>query len=243
MDHVSAAKLLISCLDLTSLQDNDSSESITQFCKLTDDPLCNPAAICVYPQFIGDVKANINKSIRIATVINFPKGENDVDILKRDIPTAIKLGADELDVVFPYKALLDGEVESVRNYLHVARDICGSKILKVIIESGELKSYGNISLASQLCIEAKADFIKTSTGKTPVSATVEAANIILEAIKASGKKIGFKASGGIKTFSDAQSYLILAQSIMGTDWVSPKHFRIGASSLLKDLLKTIAQGY
>lgn len=243
MDNVSAAKLLISCLDLTSLHDNDTKESITEFCRLTDNPLCNPAAVCIYSQFVAEAKANLDKSVNVATVINFPKGDNNINILEREIPSAIKLGADELDVVLPYKTLLAGDVEQVRSYLRAARELCSKRVLKVIIESGELKSYSKIQQASQLCIEANVDFIKTSTGKTDVSATPEAANIILETIKSGGKKVGFKASGGIKTFSDAQSYMVLARSIMGTDWVSPKHFRIGASSVLNDLLKTIEQGY
>lgn len=242
MDNVTSAKLLLSCLDLTSLHDNDTKEGIKEFCSLACTPYGNPAAICVYPRFVNTVKENLRK-MPVATVINFPQGENDTDILKREIPSSLSSGADELDIVLPYKDLLKGRDDEVRQYLTCARKLCGKKVMKVIIESGELKSVNMIKKATELCIEAKADFVKTSTGKTEISATPEAANIILETIRGSGKNVGFKASGGIKTFMDAKQYLVLAQSIMDKGWVDANHFRIGASSLRDDLLQTIEQGY
>ena len=163
--------------------------------------------------------------------------------MEKEIASAVRLGADELDVVLPYRALLGGDIEFCTDYLTHAREACAKKTLKIIIETGELKTVDNIRQAAILCINAKADFIKTSTGKTPVSATPEAANIILETIFRYGKNTGFKASGGIKTFADAKKYLTLAQSIMGPAWPLPGCFRIGASSVLNDLLKTIKQGY
>ncbi len=243
MDNLTSAKILLSLLDLTSLNDNDNNDTITDFCRLTDTPYGFPAAICVYSQFIPVVKPLIDDKIKVATVINFPKGENDLAVLEREISSAIKLGTDELDVVMPYRELLKGQHENCMNYLTTARKLSGKKTLKIIIESGELGNINNIKQAAAMCIEAKADFIKTSTGKTPHSASPQAANAILEVIKNHKADVGFKASGGIKTFFDAKNYLTLAQSIMGTSWVSPKHLRIGASSLLKDLIKTIEQGY
>ncbi len=242
MDNVTAAKLLLNCLDLTSLHDNDTAKSIRDFSELAYTPYGNVAALCVYPRFITTVKEQ-HKDLKVATVINFPAGENDVEILNHEIPTAISLGADELDIVLPYKSLLSGDEMSVSEYLRQARKLCGKKIMKVIIESGELSSINMIKRATSLCIETEADFVKTSTGKTKKSATPEAANAIMETIKASGKKVGFKASGGIKTFADAKSYLVLASGINGSDWVRSENFRIGASSLLKDLLITIERGY
>ena len=243
MDDVSAAKILIASLDLTSLNTADTEETISALCQKAVTPYGNTAAVCIYPQFIPLVKNLIPAQTKVATVINFPAGLADLNLLEKEINTALKLGADELDVVLPYRTLLNGDVEFCTRYLAKARELCGKKTLKIIIESGELKTVANIKLASTLCIEARADFIKTSTGKTNVSATPEAANIILEAIKQSKKNIGFKASGGIKTLEDAKKYLTLAQSIMGTSWVNTSHFRIGASSVLDNLLATIKQGY
>jgi len=242
MDNVTAAKLMLSCLDLTSLHDGDTEATIKEFCKLADTPYGNPAALCVFSRFLPTAKKECS-DIKMATVINFPQGDNNINILEEEIPAAISRGADELDVVLPYRALLQGKIDEVKSYLKCARHLCGHKIMKLIIESGELVSIDKIIKATTLGIEAKVDFIKTSTGKTKVSATPEVANIILETIKASGKDVGFKASGGIKNFLDAKSYLVLAQSIMGINWVKPEHFRLGASSLLADLLKTIEEGY
>ena len=121
MDNVSCAKIMLSCLDLTSLHDNDSNSSIIDFCKLSDTPYGNPAALCIFPQFISVVKDHIQPNIKVATVINFPEGKNNIDILSKDIPSAIAVGADELDVVFPYKTFLSGDVESCFQYLKTAR--------------------------------------------------------------------------------------------------------------------------
>ena len=178
------------------------------------------------------------------TFINFPSGLADLHLLSKEISSAVSLGADELDVVLPYRTLLTGDKEFCAKYLAQARHDAGKKTLKIIIETGELKTIETIREASKLCLDAKADFIKTSTGKTDISATPEAANIILETIRQSGQThVGFKASGGIKTTEEAKKYLTLAQSIMGASWVTPAHFRIGASSVLTSLIETINRGY
>ena len=243
MDDVSAAKLLISSLDLTSLNTADTDETIRELCAKAVTPYGTVAAVCIYPQFIPLVKSILPSSIKIATVINFPSGLADLHLLEKEINSAVKLGADELDVVLPYRTLLTGDGEFCAKYLIKARETAGKKTLKIIIESGELKTVDKIKQASQLCIDAQADFIKTSTGKTDVSATPETANVILETIKQSGQNVGFKASGGIKTLNDAKKYLTLALSIMEPGWVNASHFRIGASSVLNNLLTTIKQGY
>ncbi len=244
MDDVSAAKILIACLDLTSLNTADTQESIAAFLPKAQTPYGNAAAVCLYQPFIPQAKQSLPNDIKVATVINFPAGLADIVLMQKEVSAAINLGADELDIVLPYRALLNGDEEFCLQYLRQAREACAKNTLKIIIESGELKTVETIKLAARLCIEAKVDFIKTSTGKTDISATPEAANIILEAIKQSGNKnIGFKASGGIKTLDDAKKYLTLAQSIMGPEWISPAHFRIGASSVLNNLLSTINQGY
>ena len=243
MDDVSAAKILISSLDLTSLNSTDTEDTIKTLCQKAITPYGNAAAICVYPQFIHYAKSILPKTIKIATVINFPSGIADIRLIEKEINFAIQFGADELDVVLPYRTFLNDDTEFCREYLLKAREACQTKTLKIIIESGELKTVEKIKQATLLCIETGADFVKTSTGKTDISATPEAANIILETISQSGKNVGFKASGGIKTLYDAKKYLSLSQSIMGSNWITPKHFRIGASSVLNNLISTITQGY
>lgn len=243
MDNVESAKTLIGLLDLTTLNDNDNNETVENLCKKATGKYGNTASVCIYPQFISYAKSVLPENFKIATVINFPKGLANNTILEREIISAVSYGADELDVVLPYRTFLDGDIDFCKEYLDIARETCQEKILKIIIETGELKDILAIKKATQLCIDAQADFVKTSTGKTDISATPEAANAILETIAQSGKPVGFKASGGIKTLYDAKAYLTLAQSIMGNDWVSPSTFRIGASSLLNDLIKTIEQGY
>ena len=243
MDNVESAKKLIGLLDLTTLNDNDTNETVANLCQKATGKYGNTASVCIYPKFISHAKSILPDNFKVATVVNFPDGIANNTLLEKEIITAISSGADELDVVLPYKSFLAGDIDFCKEYLDIARETCQKKVLKIIIETGELKDVLAIKKATQLCIDAKADFVKTSTGKTPVSATPEAANAILETIAQSGKHVGFKASGGIKTLYDAKAYLTLAQSIMGNDWVSPSTFRIGASSLLNDLIKTIEQGY
>ena len=193
--------------------------------------------------FIPVALAEAPKGVKIATVVNFPEGGNNIKAVEKEINKAIKLGADEIDAVLPYKDLLAGNVALCQDFLKMCRQATADKTLKIIIESGELKSTSMIKKAAQLCIDAKADFVKTSTGKTKISATPEAANAILEVIRANGGNVGFKASGGIKTTEDAKKYLTLANAIFDPAWVTPARFRIGASSVLNDLLKTLEQGY
>ena len=245
MDDVSAAKILIGCLDLTSLNDKDTENDIHNLCKKAITPYGNVAAICVHTKFIPQVLHEIsNSNIKIATVVNFPDGGTDFTKLTREISRATSLGADEIDAVFPYKNLINNDIATCEEFLRFAREATQNSTLKIINESGELKKTDLIIQASNLCIKHGVDFIKTSTGKTPTSATPEAANAILEVILEKGKnKVGIKASGGIKTIEDAKKYLTLSQSILGNEWASPKNFRIGASSLLDDLINVIKRGY
>ncbi len=243
MNNVSAAKRLIRSLDLTSLNVGDTKAAITELCRRAATPVGNTAAVCVYAPFVPTALKTAPQGVKIATVVNFPDGGYDLKTTEHEIKKALKAGADEIDAVLPYKNLLAGEEETCRTFLLMCRNACLSHTLKIIIESGELKSTSLIKKASQMVIDAGADFIKTSTGKTKVSATPEAANAILEVIKANDGKVGFKASGGIKTTEDAKKYLVLAEAILGAGWPAPDKFRIGASSVLADLLKTIEQGY
>ncbi len=245
MDDVTAAETLISCLDLTSLNNTDTSESIIDLCRKAQTPYGNVAAVCVYPQFVGIAKEHLRHTdIKVATVINFPDGSLDSEKTQSAITTAVVKGADEIDLVFPYKQFLEGQKNECGLFIKQIKEHLGKKILlKVILETGELIHAATIAEAAKLCIQNGADFIKTSTGKTKVSATPEAANIILETIASGRKNAGFKASGGIKTIDDAKKYLVLAVAVMGGKWVTPKNFRIGASSLLDNLIEVINRGY
>lgn len=244
MDDVTAARIMIRLLDLTSLNDNDTEYSIEELCRKARTPYGNTAAVCVYPKFVSLAKRLLSDSdIKVATVVNFPAGEYNLKNLKKEICTALEYGANEIDAVFPYRKFLENDIRSCTDFVKAAYELCDGKTLKIILETGEIKNALKISEATMLCIDNGADFIKTSTGKTKISATPEAANIILETIKNSGQSVGFKASGGIKTTSDAKQYLTLAETIMGYKWISPQNIRLGASSLLNSLIKTINQGF
>lgn len=244
MDDVTAAKVLINCLDLTSLGEHDTEYQIEDLCDRAETPFGHVAAVCIWPKFIPVARKKLKKSpVKIATVVNFPHGGADLQKLKNEIKTALKLGADEIDAVFPYHAFLDGDLNSCERFLETITETCGEATTKIILETGELSKATKIAQATQMCLDHGVGFIKTSTGKSPVSATPEAANIILETIAASRRKAGFKASGGIRTIDEAKKYLTLSQNIMGNRWIDPEHLRIGASSLLNNLLQVIKQGY
>lgn len=244
MDDVTDAKILISCLDLTSLGEHDTEYQIEDLCARAETPYGHVAAVCIWPQFVALAKKKLKKTpVKVATVVNFPHGGADFNKLRAEIKQALKFGADEIDAVFPYHDFLDGNLDTCERFMETIVDSCGEATTKIILETGELVQAAKIAAATQLCLNHGVGFIKTSTGKTPVSATPEAANIILETIASSRRKAGFKASGGIRTIEDAKKYLTLSQTIMGGNWISPEHLRIGASSLLDNLLQTIKQGY
>lgn len=208
MDDLTAAKIIIRCLDLTSLNDTDDDEVITDICRRAVTPYGNTAAVCIYQKFIPLALQLISQNIKIATVVNFPHGGTDFAKVEAEIAKAVKAGADEIDAVFPYRSFLDGDIQTCIDFVALARKNCGkNRPLKIILETGELKTTRNIKQAAQLCIEGGADFIKTSTGKSKISATPEAANAVLETILASKQKVGFKASGGIRTLEEAKKYL------------------------------------
>ena len=245
MDDVTAAETLIQCLDLTSLNDNDTTESIIELCRRAQTPYGNVAAVCVYPRFVNLAKEHLRHTdIKVATVINFPEGSLDLEKTQSSVTTAVINGADEIDLVFPYKEFLAGQKTECGIFIKKVKEHLGKKtLLKVILETGELSHTSVIAEATRLCIQNGADFIKTSTGKTKVSATPGAGNMILGTIASGRKNAGFKASGGIRTIDDAKKYLVLAVAVMGGKWLTPKNFRIGASSLLDNLIEVINRGY
>ena len=236
-----AARLALSLLDLTSLNDDDTDRGIESRCRRARTPAGTPAAVCVYPAFVTTAQRTLKAldlagKVRVATVTNFPHGGDDIMAVARESREAVAAGADEVDVVFPWRTLLAGDEETGRELVACCHQACGDATLKVILETGELKDPALIRRAAELAIEGGADFLKTSTGKVAVNATLEATEILLEAIKASGRDVGIKVAGGVRTTEDAQAYLALAERVMGTNWITPGHFRFGASDLFDDLL-------
>jgi len=243
-DKKDIAALSLSLIDLTSLTNIETNIDIITLCKQAKTPFGKTAAICIYPKYITVAKAQLAKQntpdINIATVTNFPHGNDCIDSAVNETLEAVKLGANEVDVVFPYRALIAGNTNIGFELVKACKRACGSNVLlKVIIESGELATPELIKHASEISINAGADFIKTSTGKVNINATPEAAKIMLEVIQQLNPNVGFKAAGGVKNVNDAEIYLNLAHKILGENWTNTAHFRFGASSLLNSLLITL----
>ena len=238
---IDIAKRALPLLDLTTLGENDTDADIKALCAKAVTPYGQVAAICVWPQFVALAKASLGASgVKVAGVANFPEGTTDIDRAIADTKEILTAGGDEVDVVFPYKSWIEGNRELGPWIISECKKICGDKArLKVILETGELKSPDLIHSASIAAIQSGPDFIKTSTGKTPVSATIDAARVMLGAIKDTGGTCGFKASGGIRDTKTAGDYITLADTIMGKGWMSPATFRFGASGLLDDLISVI----
>jgi deoxyribose-phosphate aldolase len=237
-DLQSSARITLACLDLTSLNNADTEADIATLCQRAQSPFGPVAAVCVWPRLAAFARAQLPATISVAAVANFPHGNADVDAAVRDTVQIVQAGAQEVDVVLPYKALMAGDDAAVTTLLTAVRQACPGLTLKVILETGELKTAELITRASQLALDAGADFLKTSTGKTPINATPEAARLMLSAIAGhpSAKYYaGFKASGGIRTVQDAIVYEALTQQLLGVKALVPKRFRIGASSLLNDI--------
>jgi deoxyribose-phosphate aldolase len=231
----------LALVDLTSLNDDDTEAGIAALCARAVTPAGAVAAVCVYPRFIATARQVLAGSpVGIATVVNFPGGAEAPDAVAAATAAAIAAGADEIDVVLPYQALLAGDEAAARAMLQACRDACDGAVMKVILETGALAEGSGgrdaIARASGIAIECGADFLKTSTGKVPAGASLEAAAIMLEAGLAAARPIGFKASGGVRTLRQAAGYLALADSIRGPDWATPATFRFGASGLLDALL-------
>ena len=245
-DMTTIARRALGLMDLTTLNDDDTDEKIVALCRQANSAAGQTAAICIYPRFVPLARKVLREQgtpgIRIATVTNFPHGNDDIDIAVAETRAAIAYGADEVDVVFPWRALKRGDHRLGASLVSACKKYCSEAnvLLKVIIESGELQDPALIRQASEIAIEAGADFIKTSTGKVAVNATPEAARIMLEVIRDKGvsASIGFKPAGGVRTTGDAADYLAMAAEILGDDWADARHFRFGASGLLSSLLKS-----
>ncbi|MEZ5924574.1 MAG: deoxyribose-phosphate aldolase [Hyphomicrobiaceae bacterium] len=225
-------------LDLTNLAGDCDSEAVGRLCGRAVTPYGKVAAVCLWPRFVEEAKRHLDGTgVKVATVANFPQGGDDVRAATGEVVSGYASGADEVDIVIPYRRLMSGDETAVHRLVAeaVARRPKGRR-LKAILETGELASPDLIAKASRIAIAEGADFIKTSTGKTKVSATYEAVKIMLGEIRVADRPVGIKPSGGIKTLQDAIAYYDLARNAMGIRWVKPATFRFGASGLLDDVL-------
>jgi len=241
-DRKALARRAIGLVDLTNLNDDCTPEAIDRLCADAETPFGPVAAVCVWPRFVTQAKALLaGTGIKIATVVNFPAGGEDTAAVIAETAAALADGADEIDLVMPYRAFAAGNHALAGDQIAAVKAaLTPGTHLKVILETGELKDPALIKAASDLALTAGADFLKTSTGKVAVNATLKAAAILMTAIRDKGVAVGFKAAGGIRTFEDARAYLALADGIMGPGWARPETFRFGASGLLSALVEASA---
>jgi deoxyribose-phosphate aldolase len=244
-------RLLFNCIDLTTLKTEDSEESVLQFTERVNDfeneypDLKNVAAICVYPNFAKIVSQSIEvESVNIACVSGgFPSSQTFTEVKVAETALTLADGATEIDIVIPVGKFLSGDYEGMCDEIEEIKSICGDRHLKVILETGALKSVDNIWKTSILAMYSGADFIKTSTGKQEPAATPEAAYVMCRAIKAyyeqTGRKVGFKPAGGINCVNDALVYYTIVKEVLGEEWLNNHLFRLGTSRLANLLLSEI----
>jgi deoxyribose-phosphate aldolase len=234
------ARRALACLDLTNLDEGCDEAAIAALCRRARTPHGDVAAVCIWPEFVALAKRELaNTPIRIATVVNFPDGDNPMEDARAEAREALGDGADEIDFVVPWRMIAWGHPEAVAASVRELKEICGPATLKAILETGELRDPGAIRRAADEALAGGADFLKTSTGKVKVNATPEAAEILLQAIRGSGRDAGLKPAGGVRTTADAAVYLDLCDRLMGEGWAVPARFRLGASGVLTALLATL----
>jgi deoxyribose-phosphate aldolase len=246
-------RLAVSMLDLTTLEGADTAGKVRQLCAKAVCPaptmpeIPSVAAICVYPSMVGIAReALAGTGVATASVATgFPAGQVSLEAKLRDTEDAVAAGADEIDMVISREAFLSGDDMRVMSEVARIKEACGDAHLKVILETAELGSYDHVRHASMLAMDAGADFIKTSTGKASAGATPGVCLVMLEAIRdhveRSGRIVGFKAAGGVSTSKAALHRLVIVKETLGDDWLTPDRFRIGASSVLNDLLMQYAK--
>jgi deoxyribose-phosphate aldolase len=246
-----ALDLAVRCMDLTTLEGSDTPGKVTALCakgirpKPGDSTIPSVAAICVYPARVADAVEHLRGSnVHVASVATaFPSGQSFLSIKVAETEEAVRAGAHEIDMVIDRGAFLSGDYQRVYDEIVATKEACGTAHLKVILETGELGTYDAVRRASILAMAAGADFIKTSTGKVQPAATLPVSLVMMEAIRdffrETGRPVGFKAAGGIRTSKQAIAYLVLLYETLGSDWMTPERFRLGASTLLNDVLMQI----
>jgi deoxyribose-phosphate aldolase len=230
------ARQALACLDLTSLNDADSPADIDALCQRAQTPQGPVAAVCVWPRFAAQARKALPQHIAVAAVANFPDGSTDVARAVADAKTIVDAGGNEVDVVICYRAL-----DLAPALLQAVRAACTGLRLKVILETGELEAAA-IDRACRIALDAGADFLKTSTGKAKINATLASGEQLLKAIAQDANardRVGFKPAGGIKTVADAAEYMALMEKHLGAAAVNPQRFRIGASGVLQDILAVL----
>ena len=233
-----SARLALACLDLTRLNDGDRDDDVIRLAERAAAAPGRVAALCVWPHLARAAVAHAPAGVAVAAVANFPAGGTDVDLAVRDTAQIAAAGAQEVDVVLPWRALAAGDDAAAAGLLRAVRRECNGLVLKVILESGELRAPALVDRAARLAIAEGADFLKTSTGKTPTGATPEAAQVMLAAIAAdaaAAPRVGFKASGGVRRVAEAARYAGLVAQALGPTALRPRRFRLGASALLEDI--------
>ncbi len=248
-----ALKMVLSMLDLTSLNANDTPYKIKQLCAKALRPhevmpeLPSTAAVCVYPNMVSIAKSElIDTKVKVASVAtSFPSGMTDRKFKIEETLYAVNEGADEIDMVISRGKFLAGDLQYIFNEIKEVKRACGKSHLKVILETGELDTFTNIRKASMLAMYAGADFIKTSTGKIQPAATLSVSLVMLEAIRdyylSEGRMVGMKPAGGIANSKLAIQYLVMLREVLGDAWITPEYFRFGASSLVNDILMQITK--
>jgi len=243
-----ALELAIRCCDLTTLEGQDTPGKVSALCSKavrpdpSDPNVPSVAAVCVYPNLVPTAAERLRGSgVKVASVATaFPSGQSPIDVKVRETEEVVAMGADEVDMVIDRGAFLSGRYAKVYDEIAQVKEACGGAHLKVILEVAELGTYDNVRRASLLAMAAGADFIKTSTGKLPGAATLPVQLVMLEAIRdvhaETGRKIGMKPAGGIRTSKNAIQYLVQVHETLGPDWLTPDLYRLGASSLLNDIL-------
>lgn len=246
-----ALRMAISMMDLTTLEGMDTPGKVIQMSSKavrpdpTDSSIPSVAAVCVYPAMVPYARQAVEGTgVKVASVATyFPSGQVDIGLKVEETRQVVEAGADEVDMVINRGAFLAGDYYRVFDEIVRVKEACGDAHLKVILETGELETLDNVRRASVLAMAAGADFIKTSTGKVSPAATLPVFLVMLEAIRdfraATGVKVGMKPAGGIRTAKDAIRYLVVLNETLGEEWMSPDWFRIGASSLLNDVLMQI----
>jgi deoxyribose-phosphate aldolase len=247
-------KMAVSMMDLTTLEGKDTPGKVAYLCRKALQPaeakyaVPSCAAVCVYPNMVKYARKFLgeNSAVHVASVATgFPSGQYPLRTKLEEVRRAVGEGADEIDMVIDRGAFLDGDYGKVFDEIAATREACGAAHLKVILETGELVTYDNVRLASQIAMEAGADFIKTSTGKVNPAATMPVTLVMLEAIRdyffGTGIRIGMKPAGGIRNSKMALAYLVMVKETLGDDWLTPALFRFGASTLVNDVLMQIAK--